>query len=159
MALTPGESAVANDDKDNLLEMTVGIVANYVVANRIDPASLPTLIKTVHDSLGALGQPIGPEPSEKAERLTAGQARKLITPAGIISLITQKPFKSMKRHITTHGYTPESYREHFGLPSDFPMVHPDYAAARSALAKSMGLGQGGRQARKAVVKPGRKGKA
>ncbi len=151
---------MANDDNDGLLEMTVGIVANYVAANRIDPASLPSLIQSVHASLGALGQPAGPEPVTAPERLTPSQVRKLVTPAGIISLITQKPFKSMKRHIATHGYTPERYREHFGLPADFPMVHPDYAAARSALAKSMGLGQGGRQMKKAAgAKPGRKTKA
>jgi predicted transcriptional regulator len=136
---------VADYEKDDLLDMTVGIVANYVAANRIDPAALPTLIQTVHASLSALGEPVEPAPLDKPERMTASQIRKLVTPGGIISLITNKPFKSMKRHITTHGYTPESYREHFGLPSDFPMVHPDYAAARSALAKSMGLGQGGRQ--------------
>jgi predicted transcriptional regulator len=151
---------VANDDQSGLLEMTVGIVANYVAANRIDPASLPTLIQSVHASLGALGQPAGPEPVDAPERLTPSQIRKLVTPAGIISLITNKPFKSMKRHITTHGYTPQSYREHFSLPGDFPMVHPDYAATRSALAKSMGLGQGGRQAKKAPVgKPARKTRA
>ncbi len=151
---------MANDDKDGLLEMTVGIVANYVAANRIDPASLPGLIHSVYGSLDGLGQPDEPAPSDRPERLTPAQIRKLVTPAGIISLITQKPFKSMKRHITTHGFTPETYRKHFGLPSDFPMVHPDYAAARSVLAKSMGLGQGGRQARKAVVvKPVRRAKA
>lgn len=151
---------MTNHDKDGLLEMTVGIVANYVAANRVDPAVLPTLIQTVYSSLNGLGEPAVPAPSDKPERMTPAQIRKLVTPGGIISLITQQPFKSMKRHITTHGYTPESYREHFGLPSDFPMVHPDYAAARSALAKSMGLGQGGRQKKDtAVAKRPRKTKA
>lgn len=146
-----GKSTMAQHDKDGLLDMTVGIVANYVAANKIDQGAVSALIQTVYGSLSSLGEPIEPEPSEKPERMTAGQIRKLITPAGIISLITQKPFKSMKRHVSTHGYTPETYREHFGLPSDFPMVHPDYAAARSALAKSMGLGQGGRQKKPAVA--------
>lgn len=151
---------MADHDKDGLLDMTVGIVANYVAANRIDPGALPTLIQTIYGSLSALGEPVGPAPAEKPDRLTPAQVRKLITPTGIISLITQKAFKSMKRHISTHGYTPDSYRKHFGLPSDFPMVHPDYAAARSALAKSMGLGQGGRQKKAVpVTKPARKAKA
>lgn len=154
------EIPVATADNSGLLEMTVGIVANYVAANRIDPAVLPGLIQSVHTSLGRLGEQAEPDPVDVPQRLTASQIRKLVTPAGIISLISQKPFKSMKRHITTHGYTPESYREHFGLPADFPMVHPDYAAARSALAKSMGLGQGGRQAKKSrPAKPARKAKA
>ena len=151
---------MAEHDKDGLLDMTVGIVANYVAANRIDAGAVPNLIQTVYGSLSALGEPIEPAQAEKPDRLTPAQVRKLITPAGIISLITQKAFKSMKRHIATHGYTPESYRKHFGLPSAFPMVHPDYAAARSALAKSMGLGQGGRQKKVvAVAKPPRKAKA
>ena len=67
----------------------------------------------------------------------------------------------MKRHLSVHGHTPESYREAFGLPTDFPMVHPDYAKARSDLAKAMGLGAGGRQAAKPAPegKAGRKPKA
>ncbi|GAA0202687.1 putative transcriptional regulator [Brevundimonas nasdae] len=152
---------MSDSSNDGLLAMTVGIVGTYVAANRIDPGALPTLIQTVHGSLHDLNAPLEAGQAEQPERLTAAQIRKLVTPAGIISLITQKPFKSMKRHITTHGYTPESYRIHFGLPTDFPMVHPDYAAARSALAKSMGLGQGGRQKKKAapVAKRARKPKA
>lgn len=144
-------------NESDLLAMTVGIVANYVGANKVDAATVPSLIQTVYASLAATGTPAAPVEAAKAAPLTAAQARKLITPSGILSLITQKPFKSMKRHIATHGYSPESYRAHFGLPADFPMVHPDYARARSDMAKSMGLGQGGRQPKKAV-KPAAKGR-
>jgi predicted transcriptional regulator len=152
---------MSDQNNDGILEMTVGIVANYVAANRIDTAALPGLIMAVHTSLEKLNAPADVSEPDQPEKLTPAQIRKLVTPAGIVSLITHKPFKSMKRHITTHGYTPESYRAHFGLPTDFPMVHPDYAAARSALAKSMGLGQGGRQKKKAapVAKRPRKSKA
>lgn len=108
-----------------LLNMTVGIVANYVAGNNLDPALLPGLIQSVHASLaGVEGSAPVPEASQP-ERLTAAQIRKHVTPTGIISLINQKPFKSMKRHLTLAGYTPESYRARFGLPADFPMVHPD----------------------------------
>jgi len=146
-------------DRD-LLDMTADIVAAYVTNNKIDAAALPGLITSIHAALGSTGS----EPMEEVEpvqRLTAAQARKLITPGGIISLITQKPFKSMKRHLAIHGHTPESYREAFGLPADFPMVHPDYAKARSDLAKAMGLGAGGRRPAAAApkAKPGRKPKA
>ncbi|WP_421731105.1 MucR family transcriptional regulator [Brevundimonas sp.] len=144
-------------NESDLLAMTVGIVANYVGANKVDAATVPSLIQTVYASLAATGTPAAPVEAAKAAPLTAAQARKLITPSGILSLITQKPFKSMKRHIATHGYSPESYRAHFGLPADFPMVHPDYARARSEMAKSMGLGQGGRQPKKAA-KPAAKGR-
>ncbi|CAN5362650.1 MucR family transcriptional regulator [soil metagenome] len=140
-----------------LLEMTVGIVANYVGANKVDPAAIPNLIGSIHASLSSLDVPKPDLEDAKPERLTPSQIRKLVTRDGIISLITQQPFKSMKRHLSTHGYTPETYREHFGLPSDFPIVHPDYAAARSALAKKLGLGQGGRKP-KNHAKPVRKAK-
>jgi len=140
-----------------LLDMTVEIVANYVGANTVEPAAVPGLIQTVYASLSGLGGPAAPAEAERPERVTPGQIRKLVTPVGIISLITQQPFKSMKRHLSTHGYTPESYREHFGLPADFPMVHPDYARARSDLAKSMGLGQGGRKPKAAARTPRAKG--
>jgi len=138
---------MADGTQDNaaLLDMTVGIVANYVGGNKVEAAAVPGLIQAVYSSLAGLGGEAAPEVEARPERMTAAQIRRLITPAGITSLITQQPFKSMKRHLTTHGYTPESYRAHFGLPSDFPMVHPDYARARSELAKSMGLGQGGRK--------------
>jgi len=141
-----------------LMDMTVDIVANYVGANTVDPAAVPGLIQTIYASLAGLGAPAAPAEADRPERLTPAQIRKLVTPTGIISLITQQPFKSMKRHLSTHGYTPESYREHFGLPADFPMVHPDYARARSDLAKSMGLGQGGRKPRGAA-KPAKASRA
>jgi predicted transcriptional regulator len=146
-------------DRD-LLDMTADIVAAYVTHNKIDATALPGLIASIHAALGSTrSEPV--EEVKPVQRLTAAQARKLITPGGIISLITQKPFKSMKRHLSIHGYTPQSYREAFGLPADFPMVHPDYAKARSDLAKAMGLGAGGRQAPKSApkTKPGRKPKA
>ena len=146
-------------DRD-LLGMTADIVAAYVTNNKIDATSLPALITSIHAALDSTGSE-AVEEVEPVQRLTAAQARKLITPGGIISLITQKPFKSMKRHLSIHGHTPESYREAFGLPADFPMVHPEYAKARSDLAKAMGLGAGGRQASKAAPKgkSGRKPKA
>lgn len=146
-------------DRD-ILGMTADIVAAYATNNKIDAASLPGLITSIHAALGSTGSE-AVEEVEPVQRLTAAQARKLVTPAGIISLITHKPFKSMKRHLSIHGHTPQSYREAFGLPADFPMVHPDYAKARSDLAKAMGLGAGGRQAAKPAPKgkSGRKPKA
>ncbi|WP_426052044.1 MucR family transcriptional regulator [Brevundimonas sp. SL161] len=142
------------DDKTVLLDMTVGIVANYVSNNRVSPDELAGLISSVHNALGSVGEPVE-EISETPERLTPSAIRKLITPNGIRSLIDGRVFKSMKRHLTLNGWTPRLYREHFGLPKDFPMVHPEYSRARSAMAKSMGLGSGGRQMKKAV-KPVRK---
>ena len=153
---SPNLDDAITPDRD-LLDMTADIVAAYVTHNKIDAAALPGLISSIHAALGSRGSE-AVEEVEPVQRLTAAQARKLVTPAGIISLITHKPFKSMKRHLSVHGHTPQSYREAFGLPADFPMVHPEYAKTRSDLAKAMGLGAGGRQASEAAPKgkPGRK---
>lgn len=149
---------MTNHDPTGLLAMTTGIIANFVANNRVTPEELPGLVATVHGSLSRLGGEPEPEETEAPARLTPAAIRKLIQPDGIVSLIDGRKFKSMKRHLSLQGYTPESYREHFGLPKDFPMVSPEYSQARSALAKSMGLGSGGRQAKKAV-KPARKPRA
>lgn len=148
---------MSEEDKSGLLDMTVGIVANFVSNNRVSPDELPGLIATIHSSLANVGQAMEPK-VETPERLTPSAIKKLVTPNGIRSLIDGRVFKSMKRHLTQKGWTPESYREHFGLPNDFPMVHPEYSQTRSALAKSIGLGSGGRQPRKAT-KPDRKPRA
>lgn len=83
--------------------------------------------------------------------------RKSITPDHIICLEDGGPFRSMKRHLATrHGLTPEDYRARWGLPTDYPMVAPNYAAARSELARAMGLGQSGRTPAKRGRKPAAK---
>lgn len=140
---------MAEQDETGLLAMTTGIVANFVAHNRVSPDDLPGIVTSVHAALSALGQPVEEEPN-LPQRLTPAAIRKLIRPDGIVSLIDGRSFKSMRRHLTMHGYTPESYRERYGLPSDFPMVAADYAAARSAMAKAIGLGTGGRPVVKAV---------
>ena len=141
---------MADHDPTGLLAMTTGIIANFVANNRVTPEELPGLVATIHGSLSRLGQEPEPELDIAPARLTPAGVRKLIQPDGIVSLIDGRKFKSMRRHLTLQGYTPQSYRDHFGLPSDFPMVAPEYAAQRSALAKAAGLGSGGRQPKKVV---------
>lgn len=140
-----------NNAERGLLLMTADIVAAFVIKNKIDADAVPGLITTVATALSSVGEPIVEE-TAPVHQMTAAQARKLITADGIISLINQKPFKTMKRHLTLSGHTPASYRETFGLPADFPIVHPEYGARRSALAKSMGLGAGGRGGVKGATK-------
>ncbi|MCJ2101238.1 MucR family transcriptional regulator, partial [Methylobacterium sp. E-046] len=77
-----------------------------------------------------------------------------VRPDGIVSFIDGKTYKTLKRHLTSHGLDPKSYRDRYGLPSDYPMVAPSYAEQRSALAKAIGLGQPG-----AMAERERKGKA
>src|SRR5215203_74520 len=142
----PSESA-----SSNLAELTADIVSAYVAKNSVRPEDLTTLINTVHSALSGVGNGAA-APEEKSE--PAVSIKKSITPDFLISLFDGKKYKSLKRHLrTSYNMTPEQYREYFGLPRDYPMVAPNYAAARSALAKNMGLGQqrkknGGKGSRK-----------
>ena len=127
-----------------LLELSTEIVASYVSHNVVPAAELPELIASVYGAMAATQT----ETKETKEPLKpAVSVRKSITDDYLICLEDGKKFKSLKRHLRTHyGLSPEEYREKWGLPSDYPMVAPNYAAARSELAKKMGLGQrGGRR--------------
>jgi predicted transcriptional regulator len=134
-----------------LLELTAEIVANYVGNNTVATGDLHGLIKATYDALAGIGK----EPVQQVDeqpKATPAQIRKSITDDAIICLEDGRKFKSLKRHLRTKfDMSPEEYRAKWGLPKDYPMVAPAYAQARSSLAKSMGLGQGGRKA-KAPVK-------
>lgn len=123
----------------NLAQLTSEIVSAYVGGNAIDSAALPDLIAAVHESLLQLTRPGG---SQDAERPTPPvPIKKSITPDYLISLEDGQPYKSLKRHLNSRGLSPVQYREKWGLPSDYPMVAPNYARQRSELAKTMGLGR------------------
>ena len=127
-----------------LVEMTSEVVAAYVAQNHVQPSELPNLIASVHAALGGLGKPVVPEaPAEPLK--PAVPVRKSITDDYIISLEDGRKLKSMKRYLAGLGMTPVQYREKWGLPHDYPMVAPTYAAHRSALAKTIGLGRRGAQ--------------
>ncbi|ACA19871.1 transcriptional regulator, MucR family [Methylobacterium sp. 4-46] len=121
------------------IKLVADIVAAYVSNNMVRPDDLPSLIAAVGATLGDLGKSAAP-PAEEKPKATPTQIRKSITPDALISFIDAKPYKSMKRHLTKNGLTPDEYRQMYGLPRDYPMVAPNYAAQRSELAKSMGLG-------------------
>jgi predicted transcriptional regulator len=124
----------------NLKELTASIVASYVEANKIAPADLPALVKSTYAALSGASQPAAPE-AEAVAKPTAAQVRKSITPDALISFIDGKPYKMLQRHLTAHGLTAKAYQERYGLPSNYPLTAPSYSAARSALAKKMGLGR------------------
>ena len=127
----------------NFIELASGIVSAYVTKNAVPMAELPTLIASVH---GALQNVANPAPAKGEEKFTpAVPVKKSVTPDAIFSLIDGKPYKSLKRHLTKQGMTPAEYRERYGLPRDYPMVAASYAAKRSELAKSSGLGQNRRK--------------
>jgi predicted transcriptional regulator len=122
------------------IELATDIVSAYVSNNPVGAGELPILIKDVY---GALTRVTNAEPSVPAlAAKPAVSIKKSITPDHIVCLEDGKKFKSLKRHLRTqYGLSPEQYREKWGLASDYPMVAPNYAAARSRLAKQMGLGQ------------------
>ena len=124
------------------LEKTTEIVAAFVSKNPTASADLPALIQAVHRALTGISA-VAPEPEPRKE--PAVPVRRSITPDHLVCLEDGKTFKSLKRHLRTkYNMSPEEYRAKWGLPKDYPMVAPNYAAARSALAKNMGLGRGGR---------------
>lgn len=133
----------------DMIVLTADVVAAFVGNNKVAVADLPGLIKTVHAALSGAEGP-APEAVEEVVKLTAGQIRKSITPDALISFLDGKPYKTLKRHLTTHGVTIAEYKARFGLPNDYPTTAPSYSAARSAMAKSLGLGQGGRKPKASV---------
>jgi predicted transcriptional regulator len=135
------------DDKVEIIEMTAEIVAAYVENNTISTTDLPALIQSVHRALNSIST--GADPVETAPKEPAVPVRRSITPDYLVCLEDGRKFKSLKRHLRTkYNMSPEDYRAKWGLAKDYPMVAPNYAKARSDLAKQMGLGQGGRQAPK-----------
>ncbi|WP_417680210.1 MucR family transcriptional regulator [Roseibium sp.] len=124
----------------NLIDLTADIVSAYVSNNTVASTDLPNLINEVYGALqrtSTAAQEPEPEPLKPAVPV-----KKSVMPDYIICLEDGKKFKSLKRHLRTHyDMTPEEYREKWDLGPDYPMVAPNYAAARSELAKKMGLGQ------------------
>jgi predicted transcriptional regulator len=131
------------DVKPELIEMTSEIVASYVEKNTIAASELPTLIQSVYRALSSVTTAV--EVVETPVKEPAVPLRRSITPDFLVCLEDGRKFKSLKRHLRTrYNLSPEDYRSKWGLPKDYPMVAPNYAKARSDLAKQMGLGQGGR---------------
>ena len=131
------------EEKIELIELTTDIVSAYVGKNSVASADLPALIQNIHRALSSLSQ--GQEIVDNTPKEPAVPVKKSITPDFLICLEDGRKFKSLKRHLRTkYNLSPEDYRAKWGLPKDYPMVAPNYAKARSDLAKQMGLGQGGR---------------
>ncbi|MFK0691154.1 MucR family transcriptional regulator [Mesorhizobium sp. IMUNJ 23033] len=127
------------DGQTDIVSIAADIVAAYVSNNPLPVGELPKLIGDIHAALQGIGTP-ATEPVVKQE--PAVSIRKSVTPDYIICLEDGKKFKSLKRHIGVHyNLSPEEYRQKWNLPSDYPMVAPNYAATRSAMAKSIGLGR------------------
>jgi MucR family transcriptional regulator, transcriptional regulator of exopolysaccharide biosynthesis len=140
----PTDDEAEDTDMDSpappeLVTITATIVAAYVSNNPIASTELPGLIAETHAALSRAAGRIVPQEREDSKPKVA--VKKSVMPDFIICLEDGKKFKSLKRHLRTHyNLSPEEYREKWGLPPDYPMVAPNYANARSQLAKKMGLG-------------------
>jgi predicted transcriptional regulator len=132
------------------VELTADIVSAYVSKNAVRPADMAELISSTHAALAGLAQSAATD-APAVEKLTPSQIRKSITPDALISFIDGKPYKTLKRHLTGNGMTMDEYRQRYGLPLDYPSTAASYSAQRSALAKSLGLGN---QRRKAAPEAG-----
>lgn len=138
-------------EDNNTLAFTAEIVAAYLGANtHVKAEELPTIIRSVRD---ALAEGSAPAPSGAAQDIPKADKRaiaKSITPEALVSFIDGKSYKMLKRHLGRNGMNMAAYRERYGLPSTYPSVAPNYSAARSEMAKKLGLGSQRRGARKAV---------
>lgn len=128
-----------DEQQADLVELSADIVSAYVSNNPVSPAGVSELLASVYSALVGLGsataQPL-PEPPKPPVSV-----KKSITPDHLVSLEDGKPYKSLKRHLAVRGLTPDQYRTKWGLRADYPMVAPNYAEARSKLAKQIGLGR------------------
>ena len=131
----------------NLIDLAADIVSAYVSNNTVSSSDLPGLIGEVYAALQRTSSGVASEPMPEPLK-PAVPVKKSVTPDYIVCLEDGKKFKSLKRHLRTqYNMTPEEYREKWGLAADYPMVAPNYAQARSDLAKKMGLGQQRRRSR------------
>src|ERR1700712_1518317 len=138
-------------------ELTIAWLGNQ--NNRVSAEDVPAFLRTMHSTLADLAS-VAPapvtadEPAPAEEFVPAVTARKsLASKDHIISMIDGKPYKTLRRHLSTHGLTDKEYRQRYNLKPDYPMVAPSYSEARRAMAHKIGLGQKGREAKAAAASP------
>lgn len=125
---------------DNYVRMASNIVSAYVKNNSVAVSELPMVIQSVHGSICGLNRE-NIVSIVDTDRKTSSEISKSVRPDAIISFIDGRPYKTLKRHLSSHGMNIDEYRDKFGLPDDYPTIAADYAAQRSRLAKSLGLGR------------------
>ena len=149
---TPEEAALQEAAVD-YVDLTADIVSAYVSNNSIPISDLAGLLTSVHAALSSIATGGSSAPSkEEIEKPTPAQIKKSITPDALISFEDGKPYKTLKRHLTIRGITPQEYRAKYGLPQDYPMTSASYSAQRSELARAIGLGNNQKDQTKASAK-------
>jgi predicted transcriptional regulator len=135
------EEATSQEITVDYVEMTAEVVSAYVSNNSIPTSELASLLSSVHAALSGLTAGGTTKPAkDTVEKPTPAQIKKSITPGALISFEDGKPYKTLRRHLTIRGLTPEAYRAKYGLAPDYPMTSASYSAQRSELARSLGLG-------------------
>ena len=128
------------EDTDTLT-LTAEIVASYLGTNaHVKAEEIPALIRSIREALTEHAAAPTADAEEGGSKPDKRAVKKSITPEALISFIDNKPYKTLKRHLGRHGMDMNGYREKYGLPSDYPSVAPSYSAARSEMAKKIGLG-------------------
>ncbi|MCJ2125923.1 MucR family transcriptional regulator [Methylobacterium sp. J-077] len=135
-------------DKSRFVALASEIVSAYVSHNHVQSADLPKLLNDIHGAIQ--GVCAGGATAAAPSKATAHEVRRSVTPDFLISFEDGKPYKTLRRHLTLRGLTPEAYRAKWGLDPDYPMTAQSYSAQRSQLARSLGLGQ---QRRKSAAPP------
>ena len=161
---------MSDDTTSTLTGLTVELLSAFVANNNVRSEDLPGLINATHAALAGLNtapQADTPAANNSSETFTGAVTprKSLGSREHIISMIDGKPYKTLKRHLSRHGLTPEQYRSRYGLPSSYPMVAPAYSEQRRATAKRLGLGRKSQSPPAdaspvpATAKPGRKPRA
>ena len=147
---------VTQDSNAEVRDSVVELVSAYVSNSntRLSAEEFQDMIRATFTTLSNLAVNTVPqfEAAPISVAKTKAEVRKSITADGLVSFIDGKSYKTLRRHLTTKGYTPESYRDAFGLPADYPLVAASYSAARSQMAKDIGLGAKGRRTASPAVK-------
>jgi predicted transcriptional regulator len=130
-------------ENDNaMMTLVASVAGSYLNHNHVSISEIPSVIETISKSLSGLTVVAAPAPVEEAKKEPSVSIKKSVTPDYLIDLFSGRKFKSLKRHLRTeHNMTPDQYRAYWGLPRDYPMTAPNYAATRSELAKKIGLGR------------------
>lgn len=136
-------------DQGRLITLAADIVSAYVSNNHVQSAELPKLLSDVHEAIRGVTASNGPVVEAGPPKATAPEIRRSITSDYLISFEDGKQYKTLRRHLTLRGLTPEQYRAKWGLAPDYPMTSAAYSEQRSELARALGLGQ---QRRKGAVK-------
>ena len=141
------ETSEQDAETARLVTLTADVVSAYVSNNHVQSAELPKLLGEVHEAIRSVSLSGRPSLETGPPKATPQEIRKSISHDFLVSFEDGKPYKTLRRHLTLRGLTPEAYREKWGLPRDYPMTAPSYSAQRSELARALGLGQQRRKPR------------